>query len=77
MRAGEHYVSEATGTLDRACVNTRNRPFQLSVNTRLKLLTASTGKRSKVMDHESVDGWKNIKEEFSITTELHPLIKTP
>lgn len=43
-------------------MNIRNR-YQLSENTRLELLTASTEQRSKGMEQESVDDKRKIKED--------------
>ena len=38
----------------------------MSANTRPKPTTVSTGKRSKVIDQESVGGCRKIKEDFHI-----------
>lgn len=40
------------------------REHQLSVNTRPKLLTEYTGRRSRVTDPESVDSWGKINEDL-------------
>lgn len=50
-------------------LNTGNGQHELSVTTRPKPLTASTGKKPKVIDQESVDNQRKLKEDIWRTSD--------